>query len=292
MDHNKFHNIQPDACIDRPDYRDWRSDDICGSVVEIPERVNLWETPIYNQTLDKSTEYACTLYGLTHSSNEENFEEFVRNKLSGLFFTPKNPNSFIDAAQKAGWFNPIKGGALQDALKFFRDDLKLISGWGRITSFEGVKQALARGNTVYTGSNQADWTTTASTGIFTPATSSYGHAFMFDGYDGDEMGDFLWLRNSGGVTWGLAGRCKLYVENFRNLFSAYEVFDQSSADIISNFRKKMDTAIIQALKEAGITNGERPNDNVTRQETWLMLGRTLQKLDPAFSEKVKGLFNK
>lgn len=277
--------IQQTACFDRPDHRDWVASDICGAAA-LPASALLQRTSVQNQTLDEDMWYACTIFGLTHCANEGNALEKSKAGVPDFLIPEDIAATIVPGAKEAGWFDPKKGGALQDALKYFRDNMKLISGWGRALTFDDALAGLARGNTIYTGSNKADWAKTAKENVFVPADSSYGHAFMFDGYETDEAGTFLWLRNSAGPTWGISGRAKLYRASWASLFTAYEVFDKSNADIISNYKKKMNEAVVQALKEIGITNGERPNDNVTRNESWLMLGRVLQKLDPTFAEKV------
>jgi hypothetical protein len=211
---------------------------------------------------------------MTHCANEGNALEAEQNGMDVALFPQNEAAGLVTGARDAGWFNPERGATLQDALHYFRDSLKLISGWARCSTFDDCMAALARGNPVYTASAAANWAA-SSKGTFVRADKSYGHAFIFDGYERGETTetDALWLRNSGGVSWGLQGRCKLLRPDFMAMQSCYEVYDLSNSEIVSAYRKKMEDKTIAALVAAGVTNGQRPNDPVTRRETWLMLAR-------------------
>jgi hypothetical protein len=264
----------PEGCQDRPDPRDWASRDVCGAAAA-PVSVTLWRTDVQDQTKDEATRYACTVFGMTHCSNEGNALEAERANVPRELIPQDWASSLVPGAVDAGWLDPKKGASLQDAVRHFRDGPGLIAGWARCDGFDDVLAALGRGNPVFTGSNQANWAESARTGVFTHATSSYGHAFALDGCEIGETRDldFVWIRNSGGPKWGLAGRCKLYRKDFPKLFTCYEILDKSNADTIAAYRKKMDEKAIAALVAAGVTNGQRPDDAVSRRECWLMLAR-------------------
>ena len=259
----------PQGCVDLPDPRDWDSREVCG-ISDAPKSVTLWRTEVQDQTKQEATAYACTVYGMTHCANEGNALEAEKNRAPSSI-PMQDAAELAQGAVLAGWLDPKAGASLQAALRHFRDAAKLVSGWARCSTFDDVLAALARGSPVYTGSNQADWAASEKTGVFTPADSSYGHAFMLDGSDVE--GDFVWLRNSSGPEWATAGRCKLHRADFSHLFTCYEVFDASSSDLISAYRKKMDDKAVQAMVSAGVTNGQRPDEPVTRRECWLMLAR-------------------
>lgn len=266
--------LYPGGCQDRPDPRDWDSREVCG-VSSDPVPVTLWRTEVQDQTKDEATKYACTVFGMTHCANEGNALEAERNGLPDGYVVPDVAASIVPGAVNAGWLDPKAGASLQDSLHHFRD-VGLISGWARCATFDDVLAALGRGNPVFTGSNRANWGESERTGVFTPAASSYGHAFMLDGCDPSH--DYVWLRNSGGPAWGDHGRCKLYRKDFPKLFSCYEVLDKADDDKITLYRKKMDDARALWAKENGLTNGERPDDPVTRRECWIMMARLAEKM--------------
>lgn len=283
--------VEAHACTDRPDPRDWASREVCGSVIlaELPREAKLQRTAIQDQSLDALTGYACTIFGLTHCSNEGNALEAERTGANAADFPLRQAADLVPGAAAAGWFDPKRGAALQDALKWFRDGPALISGWARCASFDDCVAAIARGNPVFTGSARANWKATAETGVFTESASSYGHAFALDAYRLGEKPDqdVLIVRNSYGPKWAGTGRCALRRENFPALFSCYEVFDRSNDDIVSAYRKSMEEKQIAALKAAGVTNGERPGDTVTRREAWLMLARVLDpKVQAAYAAEI------
>lgn len=266
------------SCVDEPKPTDWGSADIFGSDAKAEPRF-LHATPVQNQSLFPSTKYACTIFALTHGTNELDKLERMANEMD---FDPRQASSFVQGAADAGWFRPTSGAKMQDAVQHFRDSLKLISGWSVCRTFDECAQAISRGNPIFTGSNRADWKKTNETKEFHPSPSSYGHAFCIDGYDGE----CLVARNSYGTKFGDNGRFRISRESFGFLYTCLELFDKKNEELISIHRKKMSQAKRNVAKDLGIWNGNEQDKPVTRGEAAEMVLNALAKVDPTVMEKV------
>jgi hypothetical protein len=267
-----------DAAVDAPSQHDWSSDMIFGAEENTVVKADfvLDRTPLQDQMLDKSTHMACTIFGMAHCANEGNALEAVEAQVPESVMPIDVAANLVPDAVKAGWFNPEVGATLQDAIKHFRDFLSRISGFSQCQTFDQVVFALgSRGNPVFTGTNRADWARIRETGNFESSPSSYGHAVAVLGYHleiGDDgkgvpEKDYLVVRNSWGEKWGpFNGTFRVFRKDFGFLFTCYEIFDASDAARIDAYRKTLSDARRAYAKSAGIWNGERSEEPVTRGE--------------------------
>lgn len=67
-------------------------------------------------------------------------------------------------------------------------------------------------------------------------------------------------------------------EDIKYLFTVYALIDFENLDELQKEKIRRDEESKQRMFDAGIWNGERPNDPVTREETVLMLDRLYQKI--------------
>jgi hypothetical protein len=267
-----------DAAVDVPSQHDWSSDMLFGAEANPVVKADfvLDRTPLQDQMLDVSTHMACTIFGMAHCSNEGNAIEADASGVPTDVMPIVLAKDLVPGAAAAGWFDPSKGASLQDAMKHFLSPLGLISGFSQCASFDQVVFALgARGNTVYTGTNRADWARIRETGNFEPSPSSYGHAVAILGYhleigaDGKGIPekDYLVVRNSWGTSWGpFSGTFRVYRKDFAFLYTCYEVFNAADLEKIQAYRAKLSALRRAYAKTAGIWNGERENEPVTRGE--------------------------
>jgi hypothetical protein len=267
-----------DAAVDAPSQHDWSHDMVFGAEENpvVKADVILDRTPLQDQMLDVSTHMACTIFGMAHCANEGNAIEADESGVPTDVMPITLAKDVVPGAVEAGWFNPSVGATLQDAMKHFRAPMNLISGYSQCATFDQVVFAIgARSNPVFTGTNRADWAKTRETGEFVSSPSSYGHAVAVLGYhleigeDGKGVPekDYLVVRNSWGAKWGpFNGTFRVFRKDFGFLFTCYEIFDQSDAPKVEAYRAKLSVMRRAYAKSAGIWNGERENDPVTRGE--------------------------
>ena len=274
--------IPPQWATDIKDPRDFRYTEVFG-VSELPRSILYDRTSIYNQWEKHTpdTTYACTCYGVTHCVNEWNFLEaskyhatlkkeldpvYIWNKALNLPLPSQRPNI------KTGW-------SLQSAVKLMMD-LGCITGYTLCRSVGEVKQALANGQQVYTGSNQIDWEATKKNGMIAVRGTSYGHAFKCDGFDDDK--ELLTMRNS---YWPNAydnGRFYVRYKDFDILFSCYALTDANSPEI-ADYQDKVRREL---AKERWYYNGEGNDIPLIRQDAVYMAMRVGNKT------KDTGIWNK
>jgi hypothetical protein len=255
---------QHDAWFDIPSQYDYKYEEIGGARVALPEKVLYNKSTFYNQFQQNTpdTSYACSVYGLTHCVNEWNCIEGDR---YDILIPEENPvPRWITAL--ARWAVINKGWSLQWALKMFKD-LWLIAGYTRCITAEDEKNALARGQIVYTGSNRIDWDRTHQNNNIAVIGSSYGHIFAKVGYDDEKR---LWIcKDSSGLNKWDKGL--FYIKYSDDIFfTRYAITDINSIDSI----QALQSAKRQSLaKEKGWWNGQRSKEPATRYECATMAMR-------------------
>lgn len=264
----------PNACIDIPDPRDYHYLEVFG-VWEMPKKVENNRTSIYNQGAPHVpiTKYWCTCYSATHCVNEGNALEAEKFSWKSKETDPVG----IWAKALERWANIKTGWSLQWASNLVKD-LWCISGYTICRSLGEVKQALASGQMIQTGSKSIDWAKTRENNNIVVAWSAYWHAFMLEGYD-DET-ELLTFRNS---YWPKAysnGRFFMHYKDFWLLFSCYAYTDSKSPEI-RNYQAMKRRAI--ALSR-GIYNWKDDNINTIRQDAAAMAERTGPKR-PVWNKK-------
>lgn len=216
----------PNAWFDNPSPHDYHFEELGGSVKSLPQKVLYNKTTFYNQFQQNtpSTDYACSIYGLTHAVNEGNA---IEGEKHDVLIPEENPlPRWITALTRGAIIN--YWWSLQGALKMFKD-LGLIDGYTRCFTLEDEKNALAREQIIYTGSNRIDWERTRQNWNIAVVGDSYGHIFAKIGYDDEKR---LWIcKDSSGLDkWD---NWIFYVKYSDEIFfSRYAVTDKNSIDSI------------------------------------------------------------
>lgn len=253
----------PNACQDIPDPRDYHFLEVFG-VGEMPRKVENKRTTVYNQGAvhTPSTTYACTCYSAGHCVNEANAREATQYAWQSKEI---DPLTLWQKALERG-ANVGKGWSLQGATNLVKD-LGCISGYSLCRSLGEVKQALASGQMVQTGSNKIDWTKTKENKNIVVAGTSYGHAFMLEGYDDDV--ELLACRNSYWPEANDHGRFYVRYKDFALLYSCYAYTDSKSPEI-RNYQAITRRALAVSR---GIYNGKYDAIDLIRQDAWTMAER-------------------
>lgn len=259
------------GAIDAPDDRDYSDSEVFGASEELPEKVLHETAPIYNQG---RTMY-CTAFSAAKWMNETNGEE--RKKIGVPFEETIAPLALAHLWLESGDLSEKLGGTIQWPLNMLlkRGD---IEGYTKTDpTVIAMKSALV-GNLLCTGSNTIDWKLLRTTSyIVTLKSKGSGHAFCIVGYDDNFVtpfgkGAFI-VANSYGPEYGRDGGY-FYVpyEMIGVFYSRYRLIDVSNASPLYRHKAKL----------AGIWNGERENESVTRYEAATMC----QRVRPNFSGNI------
>jgi len=252
--------MEVNACIDIPRDSDYKFDEVFGSS-DLPTFVLYNRTSIYNQGAihTPSTAYACTCYWATHCVNEGNALEAIEHWVT----LEKEVNPTVIWWQALlRWADVKKGWSLQGAIKLMMD-LGCISGYTKCWNISEVKQALALGQQIFTGSSKIDWLETRKDNIVVKG-DSFWHAFKIDWYDDDQQ--WLILRNSY-WTWVYdKGRFYLRYKDFPILFSCYAFADSASKEI----REAQSVKRRALAKSLGYYNWEENDTLLSRQNAVYM----------------------
>lgn len=255
---------QHDAWFDIPSRFDYKFEELGGSVKSLPEKVLYDNTTYYNQFQENTpnTDYACSVYNLTHAVNEMNYQEW---KKYDILIPEENPvPRWITALTRGAVIN--QWWSLQGALKMFKD-LWLIDGYTRCFTLEDEKNALARGQIICTGSNRIDWWRTRQNNNIAVIGSSFWHLFPIIWYD--EQKQLRIIKDSSGLNRWDNG--KFYIKYSDNiLFSRYAITDKNSIDSILALQsaKRQELA-----RSKGWWNWQRGKEPATRFECYAMASR-------------------
>lgn len=287
---------QHDAWFDIPSPYDYKFEELGGSVKSLPEKVLHNKTTFYNQFQQNTpdTTYACSVYWLTHAVNEWNWLEWDK---FGVLIPEENP--------VPRWITALTRGAvisqwwsLQGALKMFKD-LWLIDGYTRCFTPADEKNAIARGQIIYTGTNRINWERTRLNDNIAVVDSGYGHIFAKVGYDDEKR---LWIcKDSSGIEKWDKGL--FYVKYSDDIFfTRYAITDKNSIDSILALQSAkrqelarskgwwdwkrgkepatryecavMSVRMNPSIPESEIWNKKNPNSLVTRFEMKTMMERS------------------
>lgn len=269
MTHNGF--IPPDACFDDRDKRDYHYTEVFW-VATAPTKIEHKRTKVQNQWAinTPNTAYACTCYSAVHCVNEANAIEAENFK--AILKEVDAVKIWSQGLQRGAILD--KGWSLQGATKLMMD-LGCITGYTLCRSVWEVKQALARGQLIQTGSNSIDWKKTIENDFIVVRGSSYGHAFMVEGYDDDT--ELLIMRNSYGNTVMSHGRFFVRYSDFDILYSCYAYADAESKEIRNEQQKRR----LELVVNAGIFNGKDLDKELIRQDAVLMVAKTCKYDEPS-----------
>lgn len=249
------------AWFDIPSPHDYHFEELWGGLNSLPDKVLYNKTTFYNQFQNNtpSTNYACSIYWLTHAVNEWNY---IEGQKYDILIQEENPiPKWITALARGAVIN--QGWSLQGALKMFKD-LWLIDWYTRCYTLEDEKNALARGQIIYTGSNRIDWERTRQNANIAVVGTSYGHIFAKIGYD-DERRVWICKDSSGNEKWD---NWVFYVKYSDDIFfTRYAIVDKSSVGSINALQsaKRQELA-----RSKGWWDWKRGKEPATRYECAVM----------------------
>jgi len=211
----------PSAGRDKPDVRDRQRRDLFGAVKDLPSQMFLpiW-IDVQDQSKHKDTKMACNIYSFWQIENIFNknsdfdcrnhwingFIPFVKDKYSKLWVDP-----LTDWSWKQDWMKYMKSKGFFD-------------GYVLCSSAQEIKEAIASGNSVQTGSKQINWTKTKKNNNIAFWWGGSGHFFSIVWYD-DRKGWFICI-NSYWENKYDKGYFYIKYSDFDLLYSAHEVIDK------------------------------------------------------------------
>ena len=150
------------ACIDAPRSTDWTTEEVFGAETNAVREVCFEPPNIENQGAQHVTRMACTRYGLVHVVNAQN---------SIVSSVTSDDQEYVEPIPI--WKEYLKvdpsaesnGATLQSSL----DQMKAlghITGYVRCDSEAQVRQNIAMGRLIYTGSQNGDWTKVTNEGRY------------------------------------------------------------------------------------------------------------------------------
>ena len=258
--------LPPDACIDVPDVRDYDHTETFWAGIELPRRVINKNTYVQNQALsnDPSTIYACTCFQLSHVINEMNYIEAQKASDMSIYTDTKGYDFWVKALKLGAHLN--LGWSLQWAAKLALNE-GYVSGYTLARGLLAVKQALAMGQMISTGSKRIDWGATRRNGNVVVEWEAYWHAFGLLGYDDDLYGGVLIHKNSYGDLAYDHGYFYTKYADIGLLYSTIAYVDNDNTQTIKAIqaKKRRDEAI-----QKGYMNGQRMTELATRIESMYM----------------------
>lgn len=150
-------------------------------------------------------------------------------------------------------------------------DKGYISGYARVRTLQAMKEALASGKPLYTGSSKIDWKKTKASKdkVIVRVAKGAGHAFCFCGYDDDRQA--LEAKNSN------ASFPTFWVpyEDLDVLFSVIAIFTKKAEDVkaVEDYKVVDNYNLIQLAVEKKLTNGQDLDTLVLRSHLVTMIGR-------------------
>lgn len=257
------------ACSDNPSPLDFKFSELIWSLTEQEKKIFPIELlQIFNQWTDPDTIYSCTRQGLWNITNwnnilGQNSQDILLWKKEWMKAIEANPSI------KNSW------DYLQNALKQFQND-KLIAWYTVINTIEEAKQAIDRGNYIYTGSNNWNWNSVRDNNLYKIKQNSFGHAFVFWIWYNDTW--FIWINSYGQEN----GQFTIPYELFNTTFTKYAIQDFIDQDAILLLKTKKMEERKQRIIDLWISNGLNPDMNITRNETMLMLWKLVELIELKF----------
>ncbi len=261
-----------DAGIDFPDNRDVKMN-LDMAWWDLPTSIMHDHTPVLNQ----GKIGACTVFGSSWAFFETSFLDALR---SGTQYgQPYDPWKVWDKAKERG-ASDTRGWTLQGALQLIYD-MKYCVGYVKVapagnTNPEPLKQVLADGYCIATGTGNGDWGKIIQTGVYSEKQGFSGHVWQINGYDDNhtfpngERGGFH-SPNS----WGGRGGFWIPYSMIGKLYSTYIMLDPSEVDKFNELRNFQAKLHADQAKEKGIWNGNNGTDIATDGEIRTMISRAM-----------------
>jgi len=245
-----------DAGYDIPSIFDYDSQEIGGSINELPSKVQLNITSSRNQFADKRTKMACWKYSLQHCINEEDRKEI-------------NPMDFRFKFNGTSW---TVGSSIKDNLADAISDWMIAWYWV-CKNLEAVKEALARWNCIATGTNSCDRWKVKNDFMFHYIKNGAGHLICIEWYDDEKQ--VLIIRDSMGQDSVKRDKGRFYIkyDDFKYLFSCYEIYPLKNKDLIAKYKKMNDQELIKKTVELWLMNWKDLDKNLTREQMAIIIAR-------------------
>jgi len=252
------------ACIDIPDERDWKYEEVCGvAEATFPEEFIIDDVDDYqDQSLQKETWYGCVFFSTNHWVN-------ILNELEGVWEWNYSAVEFCKTAVEKWLLNTTSWAAIQNWPALAKE-LSRIKGWAKIQVSEFKHSLFVLKQPIVVWSKNIDWSETTL-----KQKAGYWHAFLIIGWNKNG-----WIvKNSYWKSRGDEGKFTLPYSLESLLFpSKYSLIDEENA-IITYRKKIMEGINIESAKKAfekGIWNGMNATAPVTREEAAAMVMRAIE----------------
>jgi hypothetical protein len=166
----------------------------------------------------------------------------------------------------------------------------LIKWYAQVKSLEDAYTALADGNQISTWSNKINWRLTRTWDYYAQGNSWAWHAFTIIGYnrtneykekEGRRIPPMCFIVKDSS-NWFNAWYFYIKIEEFNSILYNTKLTFINNTDLIDNYKKrvmeqiKLDSAKLFFL--LWLTNWERPQENITREEVMAMNYRVIEKI--------------
>jgi hypothetical protein len=236
---------------------------------EVKYKLEYKNTYVQDQSIKRNppTKSACTCFWLSHITTEQNYLDWHQKTVLWEMLR--------EEALKR-WAKDWKGWTLQWWLKLVKDKW-LISWYTKVWSLEDIKKALNKKQLIYTGSNKISRSWTKKNNNIAVLNGTAWHCFTIIWYD-DEKKRFIAKNSYWSVKYDW---WYFYIPyKYRNdLFTKYAITDMSNEDIIKAEKIKADKESIQKVIDLWLINWKRMDENLTREEMSIIIGRLLKIIE-------------
>lgn len=244
----------PNWGFDAPDARDRLYEAIFWAdyTTERPRYVNLAEGLfVQNQWEDNDpdTSMACGSYSMAHCINANNKLDDWDIYVEGNWFWSVFVDFFADKYKELG-IDPIKSGSYKQDQLTLAQEMDYIIAYTRCTTIDDVKENLARGRAIQTGSKQIDYKATKLTSDKIAVIGTWpAHLFAIVGYD-DDREVLICMNSRGSKTLSMdKGFFYIRYEDIGALYTMHALFDFDDQPVIDKAMKMRDAILAVATKK-------------------------------------------
>lgn len=262
--------MERNACLHIEDDLDYSYEEILWADIKFPKRVLLTDNEIQNQA--QGNDYnSCVFYSNSSNSNILNHYEW-----SDIYISWKD---LAIKAERKGYLDRKAWAYLSTWPKLLKEEW-YITGYFKVNTLEWYKTAIVNKQPVSLGSNQIDWSKAKKYPFIAEWPTGSWHAFEGVGYDDENE----WIICQNSYTDKMYDKWRFYIkyEDWDLLFpSKYVLID--TVDTILTYKEKIMSKInlkdAKKFVERGLTNWERPQEEVKREEVWAMFERLIEYME-------------